>query len=197
MKKLLITILLVLLSIPAFSIGFEADVYFGGSNGADVGVVFGSGKITHSVGVIFENHEYEREKQHYSAYNYSTSTEIEKGVANDFGAYYKFDYATDFVNLGKIKIGMDIGSLFAATNESVFLFAVMPSAKVSVSKFDIIAGYRGTLYADMFKEYKSSPFTSAFSIGVKYKFKSQNTSKVLDYIDTSSNPLVIKHDKIY
>ena len=36
-----------------------------------------------------------------------------------------------------------------------------------------------------------------FIVGGKYKFKSRTNLLTLDYIDTSSDPFVIKHDKIY
>ena len=207
MKKLLITILLVLLSIPAFSIGFEADVYFGESSGFDAGIVFGSGKVSNSFGVLYDTHDYEGKEEveesftnQYGNYLYTDYRTVDKpfkGTANDYGAYYKFDFAPNFVNLGRIKIGMDIGALVAATNESGLLVAIIPAAKVSIGKLEITSGYRGTFYMADVQEYTTSPFRSAFSIGGRYRFNGKNESKLLDYIDSSSNPFVIKHDKIY
>lgn len=199
MKKLLITFLLVLFSIPVFSFGFEVDAYLGESNGASAGVVFGAGKITNFVGVLFDTHEYTKEERgQYSSYSYRITTKTIKERAYDFGPFYKMDFSQDFVNIGKIKIGMDIGAQVAATIDSGILLAIIPSAKVSIAQFDITAGYRGTVYmADIIQKYTSSPYTSAGSIGVRYRFRDRNNYQTLDYIDSSSNPYVIKHGNIY
>lgn len=209
MKKLLITILLVLLSIPAFSFSIEADAYFGEASGFNAGLVFGSGKFTNSFGFIYDTHEYEKkENSHeehvsydyygYPQYSYDDEPKKIQGTAKDAGVYYTLDFATDFVDFGKFKIGMDIGTQLAAVKESGILVSLIPTAKVTIGDFDILAGYRGTLYfKDMVDSYTTVPFRSSFAIGGKYKFKSRTNLLTLDYIDTSSDPFVIKHDKIY
>ena len=212
MKKIFFAILISLISLPMFSFGIIADAYFGQSNGADIGVVFGKGKVLTSLGLTVDSHTiiYTDSPSHnssssssssynnsYSNYNNKLKTKVES--AQDIGPFARLDWVLNFLSFGNIKMGVDVGAQAALTFNSYsdidLIVSAFPMVNASIGNFNIFTGYKGSFYvADSTNSgFKSSPYTNAFIFGATYRFgkgKEKGTTSIAG-IDTSSNPAVI------
>lgn len=182
MKKIFFVALMLALAAPcAFSLGLQADVFFGQSNGIDIGIVSGKGKVKSSFGLLVDSHQSKKTQITRTYNSYEGEKNIHKTVlVNDtyFGPFYKFTFTTDIVKLNKLNIGMD-ASFFATLGYSNEFdidlgFGFMPAVKLNYRNFDFLAGYRGVLFltelSQGYNGYKNAGF-----IGVRYTFQDRET----------------------
>ena len=207
MKKLFLSIILVLGALPFFALELQHDAFIGDSLGLDTAVVFGQGKIKNAVGLYFDAHQtyvYD-EYSSYSPNPEDSSITYSNITAMNFGLYYQFTWSPTFANFGNFGIGMDLPlqiGIGANSAHGVNIFAgLVPAFKFEFQKLDLLIGYRLTgLLAEAVQDL---PFMkSACTISVRYNIKkggavksSGNTkttgkTKSGDLPDTSSDSKV-------
>lgn len=229
MKKIFIAILISLISLPAFSVGMLVDSYMGQSNGVDFGVFFGKGKLLTSLGLTIDSHtalvdsSSSHSGSNSSSYDTSTSfdpltgkyytdsstgerVKTKKETVEEIGPFVRLDWVSNFLSLGFMKMGVDLGAQVAFVSNSHSGFdisiALLPMVNVNVGKWNLTTGYKGTFYmADAGdSSVHSSPYKSAFAFGGSYSFgkgqssggsSKQKSTSTIAGIDTSSNPTVI------
>ena len=231
MKKIIIAILISLFSLPVFSVGIIVDSYMGQANGVDVGVFFGKGKALTSLGLTMDSRtilidpssshgsssssssSYDNNLsydpytgKYYSDSSSGESTKRKKETVENKGLFVRFDWVSNFLTLGFMKMGVDLGAqtAFSANSYSGFDISIslLPMLNVNIGNFNLTTGYKGTFYmADAGdSSVHSAPFKSSFAFGGSYRFgkgqaQSQggkgNSNTPITGIDTSSNPTVI------
>ena len=194
MKKVLISLLFIAFILPcAFSFGFQADAFFGTSNGFDANIVFGSSSIKNSLGIMIDNHSTAAENTTFDSYGYSKKDFIKQN-STYFGPLYKLSYDNSFINLGPVALGIDVGVFASFGYDSVQLmniaFGFTPAAKVTFKNFDFLLGYRGCAFLYETIEGIGGLKNSIF-IGVRYNKSSNITQEIEDYPGYDHYPINI------
>jgi len=182
MKKLFLSIILIMAALPIFALELQHDAFLGESKGFDTAVVFSKGKIKNSVGLFIDSHytkDSDADDLYSDSSNSYTSTHSYFSNKNtvqvtNVGLYYQFTWSPNFVELGKIGIGMDVPLQIGVGYDNYYtincLIGLNPAFKFEFNKFDLLIGYKGSvLVAEAM--YGMPFFKSACSIGVRYSLK--------------------------
>lgn len=196
MKKIILSILLILSTTHFFALGLQHDIFLGESKGLDTAFVFGSDKFKNSVGLYFDSHDtlvrrYESNgyngRQSGNSYSQSHYEYIEKPASN-LGVYYQFTWSPTFTRISNIGIGMDLPlqvGICADNIQGMNIFVgLVPAFKCEFNKADLLIGYRLTfLVAEATQGVM--PFKSACTIGVRYTLKKRAGAKTSSGKSTS------------
>ena len=185
MKKLFLSLVFMLATLPFFSLGLQHELFVGSSDGLTTSLVFDKGKIKNLLGIYFETHEtYEHQSHDYDSSSgsyYPSHDYDQKFDVINFGLFYQFTWSPTFTKIGNIGLGMDLPlqiGICYDTYCSMNLFAgLVPAFKVEFPKCDLLIGYRAEILVR--EAVEGLPFLkSACTIGIRYNFKKSNPAPV-------------------
>ena len=192
MKKAFLSFFLLLLMIPAFSLGFEFDFFTG--TGFTAGFTSKGDVFNRSWGIWFDSRDVEYSYKKTSGYNTYSGTY--KDTRKTVGPYMQFDWTLLPFNIAGIaKLGFNLGfktaiGYVSSKNEQVdmpfdMILAPMISAVGRWNNLDVTLGWQGALHlAEFFKgnrvneddELKKGGWVNSFQIGVKYVIGGRHSS---------------------
>lgn len=204
MKKFFLAICLLSFGSGLFALGLSAS-YFSPS-GATVGFANGGDVFSFGYGLWIDSHtftsthnDYYSSSSYYGSYYSSSTTKTTTASTFDFGPYVQLDWAILPIkfNLGanQMAIGINTGFQVAALYSSYYSFdaalAGLLNTQIRYKNFDILLGYKPSLY---FMEIMNggSSLHSSFQIELRYYFgkrgfKKSSSSSTDSYNSPSDN----------